>query len=41
MVKQDQGAVVWGTAESVVLAALRPVGDAPLEIVLHGSRDVK
>ena len=41
MVPQEGGAVLWGEAESVVIAALRPVGDAPLELALYGSRDIK
>ena len=41
MVPQDQGTVGWGEAESVVVAALRPIGAAPLEISLYGSRDTK
>ena len=41
MVQQDKGSVAWGGSESLVVAAVRPVGDAPLEIVLHGSRDIR
>ena len=41
MVPQDRGVVGWGEAESFVVAALRPVGTAPLEIQLYGSRDTK
>lgn len=45
MVPQERGIVDWGGAqdagETMLLAALRPVGDAPLELTLFGAWDAK
>lgn len=45
MVPQERGIVDWGGAqdagETLLLAALRPVGDAPLELTLFGAWDAK